>query len=959
MQDTLVPNAHESLRRSFEKAITGFLFVLVLALYPYTGDPTGDVKKLLIAWAALGLGSAWLSMAWWHRVPLRRPGLFAWPLAGFLGLYLFAATFSSYTTIGYLETARFAALAALYFVASQVYTTPEAFDRLLKSLVLASCAGTLYGFLQAGGFDPVPWDAADKLTDIYTGLPAAYGNPNFAAHVMVLTIPMTAYLLLRARSWPWMIVIVAQVLHLGMTGQRASYIAFAAAISLVVVAWTVLRRSAPARSAVLRSLVTWGILGLVALSAGMGLLQWRTGSPLPLDTSLHVRYWSYVSAVDMLKDAPLLGHGPGAYEFSYHKYWSQLEKEWFVQEGRKNQHVHNDLMEVAIDAGVPAAGLYLLMLAIGVCAGIAYAARQRGENQWRGLLIAGLFTGFFIDGLFGFTLRVPVSATYFFLLLGALDGMLGDDAPVPQRRQWRTRSTAAIVALLVIAISRTCVFAGEYQLALAQQALHGMKLDSALDHVKQGEILAPWNAQFPLQRAKLAFLNKDLTTALAELDRTFEHDPNLFPARLLQARCLVLQAQQVLRSNPGDLDTPRALIEHGTAEAQKVIDICGEYPEAEVVQGSGATAMAFAITAKDPKGGAAAAKPYWLSAEEHLERAVRGQGGDKGELYRMQAQVKMALNKPAEAEEAYERAAKADPTDPVSWGQFLAFANGNKRYERIRNTLVAVIGTLVKAEKPRPDVLSLVRLCLANVLENGYMDYARAEQEYRFAATLTPLSPEVWSNFGRFAYQRDRVEGFKEALVAARKQLNEEKSEIPPSLSVAFATLEFDSKAFEDASAVLLARVREYDDSKMTVTQRYEWVARLMIDKLQSVPAQQQCVARLNLGIIYLNFKEFSRADAILAGAMQCLPPELVATHAVMWSEALLELNRGLEALNLLQPIRASADSNFDVRHAYARALVKTGKIPEARDEYNALLQEPGLGSAGRTVLEEELKALQ
>lgn len=963
MQDTVTNPNHEGLRRRFEVALTLFLVLLVLALYPYTSDPTGDVKDLLLAWGGLGFTGAWLALAWWRGVPLRRPAYFAWPLAALLALYLVASVVSDYITVGYIETAWFAVLVSLYFVASQIYTTPEAFDRLLRALVLASCAGTAYAFLQAGGYDPVPWSPEDKLTDIYTGLPAAYGNPNFAAHVMVLTIPAAAYLLLRNRSWPWMLVLAAQIIHLGMTGQRASYIAFAAMLSLVVVGAIVLRRAQRPGRAVATTLAAWALLGTLGLAAGMGALQWRTGSPLPLDTSLHVRYWSYVSAVNMLQDAPLLGHGPGAYQHSYHEYWTQLEKEWFVQEDRKNKHVHNDLMEIAIDAGIPAAALYLLLLATGVCAGLALAARSTGTHRARGLLVAALFTGFLVDGLFGFNLRVPVSATFLFLLLGALDGLLGSDAPAPEKRRWHARATAAIALLLFVALLRTCVFAAEYQLALAQMALRNLKLDDAMQHVQQGETLSPWNPQFPMQRAKIAFLQKDLDTALKELDAVFSRDPNLFAARLMHARFLMLKAQQALRSNPSDLDTPRKLVEEGTADAQRVIEICGEYPEAEVVQASGATAMAFALTASDPKNGNAAAKPYWESAEACLQRALTGQGGNKGELYRMQAQVKLALGKPAEAETAYERAAKADPNDPANWGQFLNFANANKRYERIRNTLLAVVGTIEKlpeAER-RQDVFALVRLCLANVLENGYDDFARAEQEYRAAATLSPLSPEVWINFGRFAFQHNAITALKESLAAARAHLIAQKSEVPPSLAVAFVSLDPQPKAIEDASAVLLARVRDHDDKtdQFTRLQRYGWVAQLLLDALAKAPAQEQCIARLNLGIVYREFKEFPQADLLLASALGCLPEALVPTHAAMWSEVLLELDRGLEALNLLQPLRESHADNLDLRQTYARALSKVGRTTEAVDEYNALLQAPELGDAGRRIVEAELKALQ
>lgn len=957
----MVEDSQSAVRRLFERLITAFIILLVLGLYPLTDNPTGDFKELLTAWGACLIGGGWLFCAWWYRIPARRPLAFAWPLGGLLALYALASLTGTYHTLGLLETARLAALITFYYVASQVYTTPDAVLRLVKVLVTASVAASLYGFMQASGLDPVPWDVADKASDLYTGLPASYGNPNFAAHAMVLTLPLALYLLWRERRPHWGIAAIILLIHLGMTGQRASYIAFAGAAALLFAAIVAVGRL---RQRPLLAgggaIVLWGLIGIVGVLAGMGLLTLRTGSSLPLDTSLHIRYWSYVSATDMIKDAPLLGHGPGAYRHTYHTHWTQLEKEWYVQENRKNEHVHNDLMEISIDAGLPAAGLYLLTLLLAITYSVAWAARARKGDRALGLVLAAILGGFLLDGLFGFNVRVPVSAGFLFLLLGALDGLLSGERPAPETRRWTLAYTGVSLALTAIAVLATCVFAGQYRLYLGMRALAGGQFDIARQNFDLGEGLAPWEFRFALQRSKINFLQNDLEGAITELNRMFSINPNYFPAKLTLARYELLFAQRKLAANPSAIEEPLKHLEIATAAAEALNAVCGMHPQAEMLLGRAAASTAMALTTSDKKLGVGRAKPYWEAAEKHFENGSRAALEDKDDLFRLLAQTKVALGKPDEAEAALERAAKSDPADPATWGQLLAFANGNRRYERARNTLVAVIGSLTAEATPRADVLSLVRMCLANVQENGYQDYDRAEKEYREAAALTPLSPELWSNFARFAFQRGRVDALKETLAAAEKQLKESNTEIPPQLRVVFAAMSPAPDALTTGSSVLVAQVRSYPaESKLTVEQCFEWTARLLADRVSTAPPDAEAVTRFNLGIVYAQFKKYEIAESFFAAANGHLPTELLPKHAAMWSEVLVKLSRGLEAVNLVEPLRAQYPDDLDVWQAYARALAAAGRIPEAKDAYNDLLARPELGSAGRAIVEQEANALR
>ncbi len=131
-----------------------------------------------------------------------------------------------------------------------------------------------------------------------------------------------------------------------------------------------------------------------------------------------------------------------------------------------------------------------------------------------------------------------------------------------------------------------------------------------------------------------------------------------------------------------------------------------------------------------------------------------------------------------------------------------------------------------------------------------------------------------------------------------------------------------------------------------------------MLEVLQTVPAREYCLAKLNLGIVYLQLKSYALSDALFAASFGCVPEPLVPRHAAMWSEVLLELNRGLEAVNMMQPMLEKHGNVLDLPLAYARALAKLGRTPEAKEQYEKLLIHPEIGTSGTELVQKEMAAL-
>lgn len=968
--------AHDTLRAYLRAGLGAFAAVLVLLVYSQTNDPAGDIKRLWTAWSAFGLGLGWLVCAWRFGLPARRLPLFGALLTVFLALYFIAVLRSPFPWLSLVAWSEFFFLAAICFVAAQAFTHVAQVQRFFVVLCTAVAVASLYGFLQKAGLDPFPWDERD--TDVYLNLPATFGNPNFAAHTLVLTIPLAIYLAVSGRAWCLGLAAI-HLAHLYYTGQRAGIIALAAAALLVAVAWVVGRRIPRPLPAAVVSLALVVLAGLLGALGAMGLTRLMTQTPIPLETSLLIRYQSYVSATDMFRDAPLGGWGPGVYDRAYPAYWTPFEQQWFAQELRKNAHVHNDVMELAVDAGLPAAGIYATILIVAMLAALqlAFVSGADAARRRMAYALAAVFLAFLIDGFFGFNLRVPVSAGVLFLLLGLLDGLYADPARGSALRGPALAVAGLVVAaLLGAALLGARVFASEYALlqgmVLERQAARALeqgqrqaglaRVADAEAQFARGESLAPWNDRFGWWLGRLALAKGETDAAIAHLDRALAKNPHAILTHLPMAQAKLQRAQRQMRADRGDVETALAMLDDAAGHAHALLETCPDFGRAEGTLGQISAIAAIYLTATGDPAHADRAETYWEAAEGHLEQALRHGVAGESSLYAMLAKVRLARGKPLQAEAALVRAALADPADIEVWSLFIDFANSNRRFDRIRNTLYAQIRAMEEANPPKPDVLASTHLWLANVLENGYQDWEGVDAAYLKAVEHGPLRPEIWTNFARYAQERGRVALLKQAVAqsTARVQLAGEKP--LPHLSALNTVLQFGARALDDASAVLVEQARGHAAADgMTAAQAYGWTARLMLEALPMIPGgpEQPCEAYMNLGIALAAMRDVGMAERLFASAETCLPATGLAFLAV--HQADLRARRGdiAGAIEILERGRANDPENLDVRWALARSLHRAGRSAEALAEYGALLDIPGVDAKAREVLAAERDAVQ
>ncbi len=971
-----IQTAASTVDRYFRIAIAILTVALVLAMYPYTNDPTGDIKSLILGWGATILGAWWLFSAWWMKRTFRRPRLFFELLLCLMVLYLIATLRSSFWGASFGELGRFVFLFILYLVASQVFHTPEQVQRWMLVVCCAVLASSFYGFLQSAGVDPFPW--ADRQSDTYKQLPATFGNPNYAGHTLILTLVMTPLLFCSASKKRWALLFaVAFAIHLNATGHRAGILALGAALLLFLIARGVrCVIASPVKTTLITLILTLVCLAMGAVGA-MTVCKLKTGSPFPLDSSILLRYHSYTSASRMALDHPLLGHGPGVYAMAYPNYWTHYEQEFFAREVRMNAHVHNDLLEIAVDAGIPAAGLYLTLLLVAIGYGLLWAQSGASVLQRRlGYTFAALFCVFLIDGLFGFNLRVPVSATLLFLVLGAMEGVVGAaHAPVQMRKKtpvWmKLVCVGACILLLQSLFLTTRSFSSEMELQKgmiaqhqAQKALQhkkaglaSEKLHSAAQHYFNGEALAPWNGYFARRCGQVAQRQRKLDEAIQAYERALSKNPYYVLNHLDLADLKMLQAQKQIQESPEKVQESLRLLDDAAQHVAKLLLICPMYPGAHERIGRIAAVSALFLAGVDAPNSQERLEQYWKTAEQHLLMALQYDTPNQSELFRLLAKIRVAREDITGAEDALVRAVAADPTDQQTWPFFLSFANQHKRYHQARQVLLEQEKQLKGREVKDEAALAMMELLLANVLETGFNDIQGAERAYQEAVKYGPKRPEVWANFARYAHQHNRRDLLLTAVAQSCAHVEVAGEKPLGYLAAANAVLQKGAPVLQSASEVLVSHVRAHRPGDgITPGQAYGWVAQLMLETLLRTPLEVPgaCETYLNLGIAFAGMDQLTTAERLFAKADSCLQGNLRAPLAIYWADVLMRQSQGEEALRRLREACEAFPDHLDARWAFARTLAKLELYDEAIVEYDKLLALDNLEPKGRVMLEKE-----
>jgi O-antigen ligase/tetratricopeptide (TPR) repeat protein len=923
--------------RSARVLFAVYLFVLVLVIFPLTPKPTHEIKILLTHWAAFLLPGWVLLAGWVRREPFRRPRVFLPLMAAFLGWMVVSWALAPLRGHSLVTLAEWFALFMLWLAASQVYRTPGQVRALAAVVCVAVALSSAYGFVQKMGADPMPWDPAHMVMDVYEQMPATFGNPNVAAHVLILAVLFAMYVALGGGLWAAVLPLVGVYLaHQWYTTQRGGVLALGAAL-VVVLAGALFNRVTrrPTRAAVFTMVAVLAV-GMLSIIALMGVLWVRTGTVYPLDMSLLLRYNAYQGGSEMIMARPLTGYGPGNYQIVNTPFWTPYEQRWFAQKQMLNDHVHNEVIESGVDGGLPLAFVHLSLLLAGVYFGLVMASRAQDRDTRRlGYLYAAFFTAFAIDGLFGFNLRSPVSGALFFVTAGTLDGVWCSDTspPHPSRRAvgglaWRVLLCA--VALLA-ALLATRVFWSRMLLLRGMGAAQWGVYAESERLLARGEMLAPWDWRFAYELGNVAADQGQFEEAAGHYLRSLESKPYDLSALMSLAFARFNLAAPVLTSGtaePAELQAAAESLALARRYAGAALELCPVLPQPHDTLGR----AAFLHFSRLREIGAPESeiRSALDTMESHIDQALRYGAVNQGELLRFLSVARLGLGDIKGAGRALKRAGQSNPDDPVTWRLFYQYAENNGAFPEMQATLDGQVSRLVRETDANPNALAECAVWLGRVLVASEAFHAEVETAYKTAVQARPDRMDAWAEWAVYAGERGHVNG----LIEVRDRLGE-ANELP-ALAAAFTEAVRDpAAALAATDSLVTAAESAASDSEEALPP--DWLASPARYLLGRVADSGEAPARYAaaLGSVLELAGDWEHAAGAFRMALDGNPAPGERRHILRQLAAALHRSGNMEeALALLRDPATGTPGDPVLLEIRADTLVAVGRTSEARLDY-------------------------
>lgn len=410
------------------------LGMLVLALAPFV--PNGLIGVLLLAMAGF----------WGLRVVTEPPGQGLTPVHLFLALYWAIATvataFSPVATAALEGWSKLTLYLIFFAVLARVLRSPALRQWLISTYLLTALAVSTYGIRQwfLGATALATWVDPEsplaKTTRVYSYL----GNPNLLGGYLLPAVFLGGMALWVWRGWGCkalaLVMVTVNGLCLVLTLSRGAWIGLGAGglvLLLLLAQWWSVRWSPFWR--------TWGIpVGLLALGLGLALAI-ATLEPLQLrfvsmfagreDSSNNFRINVWAAVVEMIRDRPILGIGPG--NDAFNKIYPLYQRPRYTA-----LSAYSVVLELAVETGLVGLSCFLGMLATAWSQGWGRLQRLRDAGDVQGYWLMGAIAssvGMLSHGLVDTVWYRPQVSTLWWLSLALIASYYPLGSEQPQRPQ--------------------------------------------------------------------------------------------------------------------------------------------------------------------------------------------------------------------------------------------------------------------------------------------------------------------------------------------------------------------------------------------------------------------------------------------------------------------------------------------------------------------------------------------
>ena len=404
-------DADSRYRRAIEIALIG---AMVLA-------PVMLGSRSAWAWALNGIIVTIMVTLWLLRacakgaLRLRRTPLDV-PIVALVCLAV-ASTFTSiYRYASVLDTAQMISYVLMYYVIVNNLAGGDAVRRVYRSLVVLGAVLSVYGIYEvASGSEQIFWIPKTISRGLVSG---TFGSAATFGGFLTLLVPLGAGAVLdalRRRRWAQAAgySACAAVTIAGLIGtfNRSSWIG--TAIGLLAMTLIALYRF-QTRSDYKRGVFAAGfaLLCIIAGTASRPVVDRFLQAFERNGASAIARYQYFLSSVEMMRDRPVLGFGPGTFQYAWRRYRFPTPQ----SVSRDAVYAHNEYAQYGAEMGILAPVLVMWLIVAHVRRGLGSASQS--EVDWVAAALTAAPAGLAVANVAYFHWHIPATAALFWAVLG-------------------------------------------------------------------------------------------------------------------------------------------------------------------------------------------------------------------------------------------------------------------------------------------------------------------------------------------------------------------------------------------------------------------------------------------------------------------------------------------------------------------------------------------------------------
>ena len=308
------------------------------------------------------VAAAWV-LLWWLMTPIGERRTIDWgrpllvPLALMFGAMFVAIAFSGERFVGVTALLYHLELYLVFWVVLQMVQTKADLERVLRLLLVVLAIQCVIYFIQSAlgvGFN-LEGDKIEQGTVPRPGGTVSSNPAGFASFAIPILMVAMARFLMSARRYErrYLAVLIAMgVTAVGLTFTRVAWAGLlVSSAMLVMTTWR--RGFLPTRG------IVWIAVALAITLAALAPGILYRNEEAPLDEAYSERHGLMLIALEIIREHPLTGVGPGAYAYVYKRHLPEnLGDQWLYK-------VHNEYLLRTAESGIAGGIAWVLLLVTG------------------------------------------------------------------------------------------------------------------------------------------------------------------------------------------------------------------------------------------------------------------------------------------------------------------------------------------------------------------------------------------------------------------------------------------------------------------------------------------------------------------------------------------------------------------------------------------------------------------